>query len=182
VTDFVESYRFSHFHKFTFDEWRDIIVRQNLTILFTNGHIDGAVQNVIAALSEQFCGVSLFGWAPIGHSFKILARLIRGDQSRPFVATVTTDGCHYLYRETVTEGSIRQFLSEIANGEGDCIRGLAETRAQFTPTPEEPPEVNFTPWIIGLIFVAIAIVLVLTTGRSRFRPRTPGTVRAFKFK
>jgi putative NIF3 family GTP cyclohydrolase 1 type 2 len=182
VTDFVEGHKFGHFHKFAWKEWEDIVARQNLTILFVQGNIGQKEKQLLATLSREFCGKTLFGWAPIGHSFKILAQLLHGDQSRQFIAAVKTDGCRYFHRGEIEEESVRYFLSNVENGQGKCVQGLLDTRPKPTPTPEEIPEVNFTPWVIGLIFVGMAIVVVLSRGRLRFAPRAPGAVQAFKMQ
>jgi hypothetical protein len=180
LAPFAAAYKFSHFHRFTAKEWADTMRRQNLTILFVQGNIDASGFKLLRVLSREFCGKSLFGWAPIGFSFKILAALIHGDQSRPFLARTDPNGCRYLYRNEIDEGNIREFLEKVDNGIGKCVRGSPRITAEPTLTPEVIPEVNFIPWVIGVIFVGIAIVIVLTRERWQSGAHRPGAIRAFK--
>jgi hypothetical protein len=181
VSDFLLSHKFSHFHKYKFDEWTDILRWQNLTILFTQGKIRSDGIALLRLLSRQFCQQSMIGWAPIGHSFRMLKQLIAGDQFRAFVAHVSADGCKYLFRDEISPDAVAQFLGAVVAGKEECFRDVrssgrtAETRVFFS---RQNAVVRCT---VGFLFLAVAFFLLWRIRRARFTARRAiGEVQVFK--
>jgi thiol-disulfide isomerase/thioredoxin len=182
VTGFVAGRHFSHFFKYNFSTWSDVSRVQNLTVLFVQSKIHSEDMAMLRSLSRQFCGATQFGWAPIGFSFKILAQLIRGDQSTPFIGMVTPDGCKYLYRGKITEDAVVAWMTGVRNGKEVCAKGPV-TDPQTAGVDGPVSARTWTQLAIGLLFAAFGATLFCLARRSRWAiSRIPGSVNAFKYK
>lgn len=135
LDEFVQKHRFGHFHKYSFDDWNLMSQSSTLAVFFVQKKMTKEEKEILAELSSEFCGSMTLGWAPIGHSFKIMKKMISGDQSKPFIGA-TKGSCHYLLRDNITLDSARAFLQQVADGSAKCIKDLT-TKSEVTNAKEE---------------------------------------------
>jgi hypothetical protein len=157
VSEFIDSHRFSFYHEYNYEDWREMSEKHDLATLFVQGNIHSNDTALLSRMGHEFCGKLHFGWARIGFSFKILEKVIRGDQSEPFISVVMKNGCTHLFRDELNEISVSRFLQSVVKGTAKCNKGPHQAADVGRDEPAEAPQV---PWhvVVGGIGVAVLAV------------------------
>lgn len=151
IDGFIEANPFGSFSKYNYTMWKSITNKRPTATLFVQSRPNAEERAILSVLAQKLCCKYAVGWAPIGRSFKIMAEIIRGDQSKAFVAAKNGD-CVYLLRNEITEASVQKFADDVLAKNLKCEK--------ITSSPPIKQNSSMKLYVLGAMSIVAVVGLV----------------------